>query len=113
MTTAEFMAAQRCTVTECQGVITREGRGYCDAHLISWQDNTIVVYVCRIAELTQQLEHCLEHSVQAFARQGGLKGGRARADALTPEARQAQARHAANTRWAKREKGGKPGRGGS
>jgi hypothetical protein len=37
----------------------------------------------------------------ALGRLGGLKGGRTRADRLTPEQRQESARHAAKTRWAK------------
>jgi len=36
---------------------------------------------------------------EEFARSGGLKGGRARADALTPERRQEIARKAAAKRW--------------
>jgi hypothetical protein len=39
-----------------------------------------------------------------FARQGGLKGGRARADALTPERRQEIARQAAHGRWGQTKK---------
>jgi len=38
---------------------------------------------------------------QEFARSGGLKGGRARADAMTPERRMAIARKAAAKRWGK------------
>jgi hypothetical protein len=36
---------------------------------------------------------------QEFARSGGLKGGRARADALTPEKRKEIAQKAAAKRW--------------
>lgn len=35
----------------------------------------------------------------SLGRRGGLKGGRARADKLTPEQRSEQARKAAATRW--------------
>lgn len=38
---------------------------------------------------------------QEFARSGGLKGGKARADALTPERRKEIARKAAEKRWSK------------
>jgi hypothetical protein len=38
-----------------------------------------------------------------FARQGGLKGGRARAKKLSPEQRRKIARNAAQARWKKRE----------
>jgi len=37
----------------------------------------------------------------ALGRLGGLKGGKARADSLTPEQRKATATKAAETRWAK------------
>jgi hypothetical protein len=39
----------------------------------------------------------------ALGRKGGLKGGRARADKLTPERRKEIARKAAAARWAERE----------
>jgi hypothetical protein len=40
-------------------------------------------------------------AAKAFARMGGLKGGKARAEALTPEERSQQARDAAQARWSK------------
>lgn len=39
--------------------------------------------------------------VQEFARSGGLKGGAARADALSPERRREIAKKAAEKRWGK------------
>lgn len=39
---------------------------------------------------------------QEFARSGGLKGGKARASALTPEERREIARKAAQRRWGQR-----------
>jgi hypothetical protein len=39
----------------------------------------------------------------ALGKLGGLKGGRARAEKLTPNQRKAIARKAANTRWSKTE----------
>jgi hypothetical protein len=39
----------------------------------------------------------------ALGRKGGLKGGRARADSLTPEQRSAIARKAAEARWGRKE----------
>jgi len=41
----------------------------------------------------------------ALGRQGGLKGGNARAKKLTPSRRQEIAQQAAQTRWAKVKKG--------
>jgi hypothetical protein len=43
-------------------------------------------------------------AAQAFARLGGLKGGKARAEALTPEERREIAREAATARWSKEKK---------
>jgi hypothetical protein len=45
-------------------------------------------------------------AAQAFARLGGLKGGRARAEALTAEERRDIAREAANARWSKEKHDG-------
>jgi hypothetical protein len=44
---------------------------------------------------------------QAFARSGGLRGGKARAESLTAEARSKIAAKAARARWAKQRSGGK------
>ena len=41
----------------------------------------------------------------ALGRRGGLKGGRARADSLTPEQRKQIAQDAARRRWASKPKG--------
>ena len=50
---------------------------------------------------------------QALGRLGGLKGGKARAAALTPEERKAIAQKAVNARWKKaREKAAKKSGGG-
>jgi hypothetical protein len=42
--------------------------------------------------------------VKAYFKRVGAKGGRARADNLTPERLTEIARHAANTRWSKARK---------
>jgi len=39
----------------------------------------------------------------ALGRRGGLKGGKARAEALTPEQRKASAQKAAEARWGKKK----------
>jgi hypothetical protein len=39
----------------------------------------------------------------ALGRKGGLRGGRARAERMTPEQRQEAARRAAQARWGKRD----------
>jgi hypothetical protein len=38
----------------------------------------------------------------ALGRKGGLKGGKARAQSMTPERRSELARHAAQARWARK-----------
>lgn len=43
-----------------------------------------------------------------LGRLGGLKGGRARADRMTPEARSESARKAAAARWGKKKPGPDP-----
>jgi len=40
-----------------------------------------------------------QNSTYEFARQGGLKGGKARASSLTPEQRREIAKNAAKKRW--------------
>ena len=44
----------------------------------------------------------LRESARELGRRGGLKGGRARADKLTPDERKEIARKAAKARWDKR-----------
>jgi hypothetical protein len=44
----------------------------------------------------------LRESARKLGRRGGLKGGRARADKLTPDERKEIARKAAKARWDKR-----------
>ena len=45
----------------------------------------------------------IEEEQPAPQRKGGVKGGKARAEAQTPEERSEQARKAARARWAKQE----------
>ena len=44
----------------------------------------------------------IEEELPAKTRNGGLKGGKARAEALTPERRSEIAKKAASARWAQR-----------
>ena len=55
------------------------------------------VHVMRIA--TGEAEDTKTDPGKEYARKGGLKGGRARAKALTPEQRREIARAAARKRW--------------
>ena len=57
------------------------------------------VMVAKIA--TGEIEETTDDGKE-YARKGGLKGGRARADSLSPEQRQKIARKAANVRWHKK-----------
>jgi len=56
--------------------------------------------VRRTLQLTEEATEKNPAAV-ALGRRGGLKGGRARMDSLTPEQRTALARKAAKKRWAK------------
>ena len=55
------------------------------------------VHVMRIA--TGEIEETAIDSGKEYARKGGLKGGKARAEALTSERRSEIARKAAKKRW--------------
>jgi hypothetical protein len=58
------------------------------------------VHVMRIA--TGEIEETSpQNQGKEYARKGGLKGGKARADALSPERRAEIAKKAAQKRWAK------------
>lgn len=50
---------------------------------------------------TQSDDPTKDQAAVALGRKGGLKGGRARADSLSPEERQKIAQAAAKKRWAK------------
>ena len=58
-----------------------------------------------VQEATGQIEEkpIKEFDAKALGRKGGLKGGRARAEKLTPEQRKEIARKAAKVRWAKQD----------
>ena len=58
------------------------------------------VMVAKIA--TGEIEEDTPDPGKEYARRGGLKGGRARADKLSSEQRQEIARKAANARWQKK-----------
>lgn len=63
--------------------------------------NQLAKFVVDVA--TGQIDEGREVTpVNEFARVGGLKGGRARAESLSPEKRREIARKAAQARWAKR-----------
>ena len=54
-----------------------------------------------VSQITGQLKEKNPAAV-ALGRLGGLKGGKARAEALSPKKRKAIARKAAKTRWGKK-----------
>jgi hypothetical protein len=60
------------------------------------------VHVMRIA--TGEIEDSKADPAKEYARKGGLKGGAARAKALTSKERKAIARKAAKSRWGDRQK---------
>lgn len=51
-----------------------------------------------------QIENSKDTAASELGRQGGLKGGKARAEKLTPEQREEIARTAAVARWKKSER---------
>lgn len=55
-----------------------------------------------VAGETQELTATPDTPAQEFARAGGLRGGRARAEKLSPERRRAIAKAAARARWRKK-----------
>jgi hypothetical protein len=56
--------------------------------------------------IREELQAALRELMRALALKGAAKGGRARAEALTPTQRRASARKAATARWAKERKRG-------
>lgn len=54
---------------------------------------------------SERKENLATEPVNEFARAGGLKGGRARAEILSPERRREIARMAAQARWATKKRG--------
>lgn len=52
-------------------------------------------------EAVHQADDTRDPAAVALGRKGGLKGGKARAEKLTPEQRSEAARRAANARWGK------------
>lgn len=60
------------------------------------------VHVMRIA--TGEIEETKTDPGKEYARKGGIKGGAARAKALTPQRRSAIAKKAAKLRWAAEKK---------
>ena len=64
----------------------------------------IVAEATGVPPVEQQPEEPAKNpAAVALGRLGGKKGGRARAESLTPEQRSAIARHAAEVRWAARK----------
>ncbi len=55
-----------------------------------------------VQEATGQIEHKQTIDFKALGRLGGLKGGKARAESLTPERRVEIAKKAALARWGNR-----------
>lgn len=60
---------------------------------------------CIVGEATDESPPEQESQQARAGRQGGVKGGRARAQKLTPEQRSDAARHAALARWSLRRDG--------
>lgn len=66
---------------------------------LSWLDTDKSKALAGIERLVQNVVGGKDPAAVALGRRGGLKGGRARADKLTPEQRSEIAKKAAQTRW--------------
>jgi hypothetical protein len=71
---------------------------------LSWLDPDKAKALAGIERLAQNVAAGKDPAAVALGRKGGLKGGKARAEKLTPEQRSAIARKAAVSRWADRPK---------
>ena len=65
--------------------------------------NQLAKFIVDVATGEQEEEILEIGPVNEFARAGGLKGGRARAESLSPERRREIAKKAARARWAVKE----------
>jgi len=61
-----------------------------------------------MSEENERADDELRESARKLGRRGGLKGGKARAEKLTPEERKEIARKAARARWDKRRRQEEP-----
>ena len=62
--------------------------------------NQLAKFIVDVATGEQE-SSCEVNPVNTFAQEGGLKGGKARAEKLSPERRQEIAKRAAQARWGK------------
>ncbi len=65
--------------------------------------NAYRVFQEAIGESEEETKKKKEFDAKALGRKGGLKGGKARAEKLTPEQRSEIARIAASARWRKKD----------
>jgi hypothetical protein len=66
------------------------------------KEHDFAVTAFRVVQEATGQESDIDYAV--IGRKGGLKGGKVRAERLTPEERSAIAKKAAQARWGKREK---------
>ena len=70
---------------------------------LSKQRDTNVIATSIVEQATDEAHIVKNPAAVALGRLGGLKGGKARAEKLTPEQRKEIARIAASARWRKKE----------
>lgn len=70
----------------------KRGKGHPDANVLAWQ-------VAQMATGEMEKPPVKDPEAVTLGRMGGLKGGRARANKLTPDQRADIARLAASARW--------------
>jgi hypothetical protein len=74
---------------------TNRGRGTKDFNTLAWE--TVQIATGQMPKPEEPPEK--DEKAVTLGRMGGLKGGKARADKLTPEKRKAIAKKAAESRW--------------
>jgi hypothetical protein len=64
--------------------------------------NETAFFILQTITGENEIEHTKNEAAVALGRLGGMKGGKARADKLTPERRKEIAQKAAQKRWGKK-----------
>jgi len=97
---------RRCRMCEWEGELIETGENDPDCPWCHAPTRRV-----REVAVTDRRRSTASRHAAALGRLGGLKGGRARAEALTPERRREIARAAARARWSRRTRPRGSGRG--
>jgi hypothetical protein len=102
------VVSRRCRMCEWEGELIETGDSDPDCPWCHAPTRRV-----RVVAVTDRRRSSASRHAAALGRLGGLKGGRARAEALSPERRREIARAAARARWTRRKRPRGPGRAGS